>query len=133
MSDEFLIKFGNTELPNKYITSDGYVTTPNQRTELEAYRDANILLYRLTSPNYKTSISLTLCPMSASDKKEVQRIIESGMMNTVERKVDVTYWNEEINSYSRGVFYISDVTYSLMGRYGGENWYKPVTYQLTEY
>lgn len=132
MSD-YLIKFGNTELPNKYITSDGYVTTPNQRTELEAYRDADIKLHRVTSPNFKTSIQLTLCPMSETEKKEVQSIIENGMINTVERKVDVTYRNEEINSYSEGYFYISDVTYSLIGRYGGENWYKSVTYQLTEY
>lgn len=132
MSD-YLIKFGDTELPNKYITSDGYVTTPNQRTELEAFRDANILLHRVTSPNFKTSITLTLCPMSASEKQYVQEIIKGGMTNTVERKVAVTYWNEETNKYKTGDFYISDPTYSLMGRYGGKNWYKPITYQLTEY
>lgn len=130
---EYLIKFGGTEFPNKYITSDGYNTTPNQRTELKAYRDADINLHRVTSPNFKTSISLTLCPMSASEKQEVQNIIKNSMINTDERKVDVTYWNDEINSYSNGYFYISDVTYNLMGFYGGEKWYKSVTYQLTEY
>ena len=72
---EYLLKFGNTELPNKYITSDGYVDTPNQRTELEAYRDANILLHRVTSPNFKTTIMFTTCPMSLSDKKKFQNII----------------------------------------------------------
>lgn len=130
---EYLIKFGSTEFPNKYITSDGYNTTPNQRTELEAYRDADIELHRVTSPNFKTSIQLTLCPMSASEKQEVQDIIKNSMINTDERKVNITYWNEEINSYSNGYFYISDVTYNLMGFYGGEKWYKSVTYQLTEY
>lgn len=132
MSDD-LIKFGNTWLPNEYITSDGYVTTPNQRTELEAYRDAEIELHRVTSPNYKTSIMLTLCPMSLADKQRVQSIINSAMIIPTERKVRVTYWNEETNSYENGLFYISDVVYSTLGYYGGERWYKSVTYQLTEY
>ncbi len=132
MSD-YLIKFGSTVLPNEYITSDGYAATPNQRTELEAYRDADVLLHRVTSPNYKTSITLTLCPMSASEKQAVQETIDSGVINDVERKVNVTYWNDETNAYATGNFYISDVTYTPMGYYGGEKWYKSITYTLTEY
>lgn len=132
MSD-YLIKFGSTVLPNKYITSDGYNTTPNQRTELEAFRDANIDLHRVTSPNFKTSIYLTLCPMSLQDKIAVQNIISNSMINETERKVRVTYWNDETNNYSTGDFYISDVSYQTIGSFGGEWWYKSVTYQLTEY
>lgn len=130
---EYLLKFNGTVLPTKYIASDGYVTTPNQRTELEAYRDANILLHRVTSTNFKTTIMLTTTPMSLSDKRNFQEIIESGMINSIERKVVVTYWNDETNSYTTGYFYISDPTYSTLGYFGGERWYKPVTYQLTEY
>ncbi len=130
---EYLLKFGNTELPNKYITSDGYVDTPNQRTELEAYRDANILLHRVTSPNFKTTIMFTTCPMSLSDKKKFQNIINSGMINSTERKVCVTYYNDETNEYETGDFYISDPTFGTLGYFGGERWYKSVTYQLTEY
>lgn len=128
-----LIKFGDTWLPNEYITADGFITTPNQRTELEAYRNADVLLHRVTSPNFKTSITLTLCPMSLSDKMIVQEIINNAMLIPNERKVNVTYWNDETNGYSQGEFYISDVTYSTLGYYGGERWYKSVTYQLTEY
>lgn len=128
-----LIKFGDTWLPNEYITEDGYVVTPNQRTELEAYRNADVLLHRVTSPNFKTSITLTLCPMSLTEKMTVQSIINSAMIVPTERKVAVTYWNDETNTYETGDFYISDVTYSVMGYYGGERWYKSVTYQLTEY
>lgn len=132
---DYLIKFGNTPLPNRFITADGYVVTPNRRTELEAYRDANIELHRTTSPNYKTSIQLTLCPMKQADKEAVQQIIFSSdsMINMIERKVRVTYWNDEVCGYSTGYFYISDVTYTPLGNIGGEHWYKSVTYQLTEY
>lgn len=129
----FLIKFGSAELPNNFLTNDGYVTTPNQRTELEAYRDANVELHRNTSSEYKTSIRLTFCPMSQSDKELLLSIISSGMINEIERKVKVRYWNEEINDYKDGYFYISDITYSTLGFFGGEKWYKSFTCQLTEY
>ncbi len=129
----FLIKFGSKELPNSFLTDDGYVTTPNQRTELEAYRDADIKLHRTTSPEYKTSIQLTFCPMSQSDKELLQNIIRTDMENEIERKVSVTYWNEETNDYKDGEFYISDVTYATLGFFGGEKWYKSFTCQLTEY
>lgn len=128
-----LIKFGGTWLPNEYLLADGYESTPNQRTELDAFRDANVLLHRVTSSNYKTLISFTLCPMTLTDKQYVQSIINGGMENSTERKVLVTYWNDETNSYETGHFYIHDVTYQIMGYYGGERWYKSVTYELTEY
>ena len=56
MSDN-LIKFGNAWLPLSFLLADGYESTPNQRTELEAYRDADIYLHRVTSPNHKTSLT----------------------------------------------------------------------------
>ena len=147
-----LIKFGDTWLPNEYLLADGYESTPNQRTELDAFRDANVLLHRVTSSNYKalqshrqillhritssnhkTNLSFTLCPLTLTDKQYVQSIINGGMENSTERKVLVTYWNDETNSYETGHFYIHDVTYQIMGYYGGERWYKSVTYELTEY
>lgn len=130
--NDYLLKFGNTILPSKYIMSDGYVITPNQRTELEAYRDADIELHRVTSRNFKTSISLTTCPMSLSDKIEFQSIIEADM-EIIERKVRITYWNDETNEYSVGDFYVSDTTFSILGYFGGERWYKPATFQFIEY
>lgn len=45
----WLIKFGNVILPNSYLLADGWESTPNQRLELDAYRDANMLLHRETS------------------------------------------------------------------------------------
>lgn len=134
MSDN-LIKFGNTWLPLSYLLADGYESTPNQRTELEAYRDADIYLHRVTSPNHKTILTLNFCPMCKSDKENVQAIIysASSMINETERKVYVTYWNEEANEYTSGYFYISDITFKLLGFFGGERWYKSFTVKLTEY
>ena len=40
----WLIKFGNTVLPNKYL--EKYKSTPNQRLELDASRDATTVRHR---------------------------------------------------------------------------------------
>ena len=42
----WLIKFGDVVLPNSFLLADGWESTPNQRVEIDAYRDANILLHR---------------------------------------------------------------------------------------
>ena len=132
MSD-YLIKFGNTWLPDELLLSDGWNPTPNQRTELDAYRDAAVNLHRTTSPNYKTTIILNFCPMSKTDKERLQGIINSAMINTVERKIQITYWNDETNEYTDGVFYIPDITFQSLGYFGGERWYKSFSIKLTEY
>ena len=48
MFEGWLIKFGGIILPNSFILADGWNSVPNQRVELSAYRDANILLHRET-------------------------------------------------------------------------------------
>lgn len=49
MFEGWLIKFGGVILPNKFILADGWNSTPNQRIDIKAYRDANVLLHRETS------------------------------------------------------------------------------------
>ena len=133
MTENGVIQFGSEEFPTNLLAADGWNSTPNRRTELSAYRDGNVYLHRVTSPNYKTTITFTTTPLSANDKQTIQGIINRAMINPVERRVSVTYRNEETNEISSGVFYIADVTYQSMGVFGGERWYKPITFELTEY
>ena len=60
MFNGWLIKFGNVILPNSFIMADGWESVPNQRVEVAAYRDANVLLHRETSENFKTKLTLTI-------------------------------------------------------------------------
>lgn len=128
-----LIKFGSSWLPTKYLLADGWEQTPNQRTEIAAYRDANVYLHRTTSPNHKTSLTLNFCPMCRADKETVQSIISSAFVDEIERKVGITYRNEETNSYESGVFYIPDIRYKTLGWFGGECWYSSFSCELVEY
>ena len=65
----WLIKFGNVQLPNSYLLADGWESTPNQRIEIKAWRDANVLLHRDTSSNFKTSLKLNIREMNLQEMR----------------------------------------------------------------
>jgi len=129
----YLLQFGNMLLPNKYIAQNTYSVTPNQRTELSAYRDNNNSLHRATSSNFKTKITFSTTPLELTDKQTIQAIIANGMTDSTERKVLVTYWNDETNSYSVGEFYIPDITFNVIDTIGDSIYYGPISYTLIEY
>ena len=110
----WLLKFGSKIVPNKYLSYDDYTATPNQRTEVEAYRDLNNLLHRDTSPNFKTKIDFNTRPLYLSEKIDLQSTFASGLVNRAQRKYNVTYWDDEQNTYRTGVFYMPDVDYKII-------------------
>lgn len=131
----YYLKFGNTIFPHKYLAQEPTLT-PNQRTEAEAYRDANNDLHRITIDNYKTKMEFTTIEgLTIEDKLIIQNAMDSGLINQVERKYRVTYWNDEINDYSTGDFYIPDVSYvpHHIDRYRQTIVYNPVSFTLIEY
>jgi hypothetical protein len=129
----YLIAFGGYILPNSYLIQKGYSTTPNQRTELSATRDNNNYLCRVTSPNHKTTIKLTTGVLHLSDKLAIQSIMAKGLVNEVERKYSVTYYNDETDSYSTGFFYMPDVTYPVIDTLGNDIIYSSISFELIEY
>lgn len=133
----WLIRFGSQEMPNKFLVTEGWEATPNQRTELDAYRDGNNLLHRETSENYKSKIVLSVPSLTLDEKMAFQAIIDAGMIDKKERKVDVTYWNDETNQYvtSATGFYIPDIKW-VIKRIDEEEkqiYYKEFTVTLIEY
>ena len=111
----YLLKFGNEELPNKYLAYDSYSITPNQRTELEAYRDQNTnKLHRETIPYFKTKIDCETHVMYEDEKISFQNIIRSGLVNAIERKYHVEYYDPEESTYKEGDFYIPDTEFKII-------------------
>lgn len=112
----WLIKFGDVVLPNSFLLADGWESTPNQRVEIDAYRDANILLHRETSPNFKTKLTLNIREMNLEERRAWNNIIGLAELPQTEknqRRIRCTYWNDETLEYSAGIFYMSDTTYSI--------------------
>lgn len=129
----YLLKIKNEIFPMKYIASDSYTSTDNQRTELKAYRNANNLLIRQTSPNYKTKIEFETPPLYLSDVKKIKNIINGGMVNAKERKVKILYWNTEELRYKNAYMYMPDIDYTIKNSYGKELLYNPIKFSFIEY
>ena len=57
------------------------------------------------------------------------------MINAVERKVRLTYWNSEIMDYASGEFYMPDIKYTIshVDQYRLNMVYDPFTITLIEY
>lgn len=129
----WLVKFGDTAVPNKYL--EKYKETPNQRVDLDAYRDADVLLHRETSPNYKSKIIIPIRKLYLGEKILLKAIIDSGMINETERKVSATYWNSEEMDYKPGIFYIPDIEYTIshVDKRKLNMVYEPFEIQLIEY
>lgn len=129
----WLIRFGNTALPNKYLQK--YEETPNQRLELDTYRDAAALLHRETSANYKSSIVVPIKKLYLGEKIVLKAIVDSGIIDSRERKVSATYWNSEEMDYKSGTFYMPDIKYTIS--HVDENKfnlvYEPFEIELIEY
>lgn len=109
----WLLKFGGTVLPNELINYEGWKATPNQRLEIEATRNANADLLRVTAKNTKTTIEITTIPFTGEQKAQFMNVINSGIVDSLQRKADIIYWNDETERYEEGYFYIPDITWTL--------------------
>lgn len=116
MFSGWLIKFDDVILPNSFILADGWESTPNQRVEIDAYRDANVLLHRETSENFKTSITLNIRAMNLEEMTAFKAVIGLATLDTnnkKQRRLMVTYWNDEELDYKTATMYMPDVTYTI--------------------
>lgn len=130
----YLLKFGDTILPNRFLKFDSYTVTPNQRTELEAYRDDYTQeLFRVTSEGVKTKIEANTPPMYLEKKLEFQEYLANGLEDELQRKYKVTYWNDETNEYKTGYFYIPDTAYSIYAIWRNSIFYNSFKLTLIEY
>lgn len=108
----WLLKFGSQEFPLEYLAQDDCDSTPDQRTQIDSYRDADNLLHLETSPNYKTKLEYkTVDDLTLGDKITIQQVMKSGLLDATQRKYRITYWNDESNEYETGEFYVPDIVF----------------------
>ena len=127
----YLLKFGDCVFPNSLFIE--FSSTPDQRLDSDAERDNSGTLQRNTLPNGKTSLTFSTHIMHLDEKIEFQNIIARGITNEVQRKCFVEYWNDEINDYDTGYFYIPDITYTIMDATPTDILYNPISVELIEY
>lgn len=131
----YLLKFPKTDkiFPDKYIQKDSYKSTPLQRNEIRAKRN-NKELDRVTSPYHKTKIEFSLLDgLTLTQWRKIRNIIFNAMIDYNQRKVRVTYWDDEKCAYRTMTAYIPDITYSPKKITQNDIIYSPIAISFIEY
>ena len=131
----YLLKSGNDIFPHKYIQLSSWQTTPNQREEIKAYRDDNTRdLTRVTAAGRKTAIQFKTRPhLHLLEKQEIQDFFVNHEINHDERKLPLTFWNDESNSYKTGYFYRPNMSFTIEKVLENDIIYAEFTFDLVEY
>ncbi|MCD8371800.1 MAG: hypothetical protein LUD27_00670 [Clostridia bacterium] len=109
----FLLKTADGTILDKFIQADKYVTTPDQRQDSDSYRDGYGELHRTVLSNVVTDLKITTVPMTLEEKLCFFDAIYSGLEEKAERKVTLTYWNDETHDYCTDTFYIPDIKFTI--------------------
>jgi len=112
----YLIKVGGsngTILPMKYIKLDGYNITPNQRMESEAKRAVTGLLHRTTVAHTASKIEFETPIMTNDDMDTMMTLFSNAWTSSIERKLELYYYDMETNSYKSGDFYMPDIKFQI--------------------
>lgn len=129
----YLIMLGTTKFPMKYIVASTYISSPNQRTELKAYTNAQNKLIRQTATRYRSKVEFETPPLFLDELQEIRNMLNKALINAVERKISVKYWNDEDLRYETMTCYMPDIDYKLKGEVNGTLLYEPIRLAFIEY
>ena len=100
--------------PLKFIKSESYKVTPDQRMEASATRSTTGVLVRQTVSHTASKIDFNTVAMTNKDVSTIQTLLSNAYTNAQERKLDLRYYNPATDSYKTGTFYVPDVDYNII-------------------
>ena len=121
--------------PNKYIALNSWSSTPNQREEIKAYRDDNSRnLTRVTAQGKKSKFSFkTRKNLRLAEKQEIQQFFTSSEVDANQRKIQLTYWNDDDNQYKTGYFYRPNMDFKIIKITNDNIFYDEMSFEFVEY
>lgn len=130
-----LLKSGNDEFPVELIYKESYKVVPNRRQDLDPYRDANGKLHRNTLSHTASTIEFQTKPMWNNDFETVMAWLRSHYSVDSEKKIPLTYYCPDTNSYSTGNFYVPDIeiTMNYVDTTHNKILYESATIEFIEY
>lgn len=103
-----------TAFPMDLIKKDSYDITPDQRSELKAYRDNTNYLQRITSPNFKSKIKFTTIEMGERDMARIRAWVRNNLINSVQNSLSLTIYKPNTGTYENiNAAYKTDETYRI--------------------
>lgn len=126
----YLIKVGNYTIPLTYMKLESYKSAPDQRQDLDSYRDADGVLHRNVLPHTATKIEFETPYLFMSQMQDLIQNIRSNFLTNIARDCTLTYYDEETNSYKTGHFYMSGtIEYNMYNK----DIYAPCRFAFIEY
>lgn len=125
----------NKPFPQQYIEMGSWSSNPDQREEIRAYRDDNTrALTRITAQGRKSIFSFaTRNNLHLKDKIAIQNWFTEKEVNSTERKIQLTFWNEETNDYDTGYFYRPNMEFKIKSIIGNDIIYDSMQFDFVEY
>lgn len=132
----------NKIFPDEYIAHKGWTSTPKQREEIKAYRDDNTRdLVRVTATGKKSKFAFITRPnLTLEDKIVIQKFFtDAEELETDsdtaknQRKVQLTYWNDELNNYETKYFYIPNMDFTISRITSETIFYDAMQFTFVEY
>ena len=126
----YLVKVGSYTIPLTFMKLESYKSAPDQRQDLDSYRDANGYLHRNVLPHTATKIEFETPYMTMKDFQTLLTGIKNNLTSSLERKCALTYYDEETNAYKTGTFYMpGTMEYQMFNK----NIYAPSRFAFIEY
>ena len=120
-------------IPNKYISLTSYVSTPNQRQDLDSYQDNLGKLHRNTLDHTRSKLEWNTPPLFERELLSLQNILNSGIINSKERKLKIIHYCFDTHTYEQGEFYLPDITFTPLLIRNGEVLMDKVRLAFIEY
>jgi len=102
----YYIKVGNYTIPLTFMKVETYKSAPNQRQDLDSYRDANGYLHRNVLSHTATKLEFETPYLTFKDMRSLIQNIRANYTDELARTVELTYYDEETDSYKTGTFYM---------------------------
>ena len=102
----YYIKVGNYTIPLTFMKLESYKSAPNQRQDLDSYRDANGYLHRNVLSHTSTKLEFETPYLTFKDMRTLIQNIRANYTDDLARTVELTYYDEETDTYKTGTFYM---------------------------
>ena len=123
------------EFPLTYMKAESYKVTPNQRMESSANRATTGVLHRTTVTHTASKIDFNTPPLTNSEVNAIHTLLSNAYTDSLQRKLDLRYYDPSSDSYKTGTFYVPDVDYEINRIEKSVNriHYNPIRFAFIEY
>lgn len=114
MFEGWIIKFGQEELPVKYMAPSSYKIKPEEKGIADDWEDnTGKKHYDIDSHKRATITFNTKMGLHQKDIEEIQRIIKNGLISEQKSHYKVTAWNPYTSSYKEIDGKLDDIQYTM--------------------